>query len=49
MRYLESEVPMARFGRPGEIADFTVFLCSERASFATGLCAVVDGGQTRAV
>jgi 3-oxoacyl-[acyl-carrier protein] reductase len=49
MRYIESEVPMARFGRAEEIADFVVFLCSERASFATGLCAVVDGGQTRAV
>jgi 3-oxoacyl-[acyl-carrier protein] reductase len=49
MHYLESEVPMARFGRPEEIADVVVFLCSERASFATGLCAVVDGGQTRGV
>ena len=47
--YLEAEVPMARFGRPEEIADFAVFLCSPRAAFATGMCAVLDGGQTRTI
>jgi 3-oxoacyl-[acyl-carrier protein] reductase len=46
-RYIESEVPMRRFGRPEEIADSVVFLASERASFITGGCLVVDGGQTR--
>ena len=46
--YVEREVPLQRFGRPEEIADVAVFLASERASFMTGTCVVVDGGQTRA-
>lgn len=45
--YIESEVPMQRFGTPEEIADAVVFLCSARASFITGACLVADGGQTR--
>ena len=46
-QYIQSEVPLQRFGRPKEIADAVVFLASERASFITGACLVVDGGQTR--
>ena len=46
-QYIESEVPLKRFGRPEEIADAIVFLASERASFITGACLVVDGGQTK--
>ena len=46
-QYIQSEVPLQRFGRPEEIADAVVFLASERASFITGACLVVDGGQTR--
>ncbi len=46
-QYIKSEVPLQRFGRPEEIADAVVFLASERASFITGTCLVVDGGQTR--
>lgn len=46
-QYVRSEVPIQRFGRPEEIADAVVFLASERASFITGACLVVDGGQTR--
>ena len=48
-RYIETEVPLQRFGRPDEIADLVVFLSSERAAFITGSCVVADGGQTRGV
>jgi len=46
--YIESEVPLRRFGRPEEIAACVVFLASDCASFVTGASLVVDGGQTRA-
>lgn len=43
---IESTVPMKRFGDPAEIADAILFLSSPRASFITGACLIVDGGQT---
>lgn len=46
VQLIESTVPMNRFAQPKEIADAAVFLCSERASFITGITLVVDGGQT---
>lgn len=36
--------PMKRLGRPEEIADAVMFLCSEQAGFITGACLSVDGG-----
>jgi 3-oxoacyl-[acyl-carrier protein] reductase len=45
--YIETEVPLQRFGRPEEIADVIVFIASDRASFITAACIVVDGGQVR--
>lgn len=44
--FIEAAVPMKRFGAPDEVADAALFLCSARASFITGACLVVDGGQT---
>jgi len=39
-----SGIPTARVGRPEEIADMAVWLCSDRASYANGSCFTVDGG-----
>lgn len=48
-RYQETvaRIPGGRMGRPEEVADVAVFLCSERASWVTGACISVDGGQHR--
>jgi len=45
-KIIKSTVPMNRFATPQEIADSAVFLCSDRASFITGITLVIDGGQT---
>jgi NAD(P)-dependent dehydrogenase (short-subunit alcohol dehydrogenase family) len=36
--------PIGRFGRPMEIAEAVVWMCSDRASFMTGQSLVLDGG-----
>lgn len=36
--------PIGRFGRPVEIAEAVVWMCSDRASFMTGQSLVLDGG-----
>lgn len=46
---IETTVPLQRFGKPEEVADVVVFLASERSSFTTGACWVVDGGQTAGI
>lgn len=46
---IERLVPMRRFGHPEEIAAVAVFLCSDQASFVTGVDMAVDGGQTIAM
>lgn len=38
--------PMARFGRPEDIAYGSLYLCSDEASFVTGTELVIDGGWT---
>ncbi len=45
-KMLEDKVPLKRFGNPEEIANVLVFLSSQRASFISGACINVDGGQT---
>jgi len=42
-----ARIPWGRMGRPEEVADVVVFLSSERASWVTGACIVVDGAQHR--
>lgn len=42
----QSQYPTGRFSTPQEIADLTVFLCSDNARNITGTGVVVDGGLT---
>lgn len=44
-RYARSE-PMKRLGQPEEIGEAVAWLCSDRASYVTGLPMPVDGGYT---
>jgi NAD(P)-dependent dehydrogenase (short-subunit alcohol dehydrogenase family) len=41
--------PIERFAEPREVADFVVFLCSDRASYSVGSTYFVDGGWLRTV
>jgi 3-oxoacyl-[acyl-carrier protein] reductase len=44
---VKRELPFGRFGTPEEVADVVTFLSSQRATWVTGACIVVDGGQSR--
>ena len=39
--------PVGRVGKPEDIANMVLYLCSEKAGFITGENICVDGGQTR--
>lgn len=51
--YLQSvadeHAPIKRFGTVEELADFFVFLCSDRASYSVGATYYVDGGMLRTI
>ena len=46
LRLFQDQYPLRRVGRPVDIANAIVFLCSDEASFITGHSLVVDGGLT---
>jgi NAD(P)-dependent dehydrogenase (short-subunit alcohol dehydrogenase family) len=41
--------PIGRLGRPGEVAEAVVWLCSDAASFVTGHSMMIDGGLLSSV
>jgi NAD(P)-dependent dehydrogenase (short-subunit alcohol dehydrogenase family) len=41
-------IPLGRIGRPEEVADAILWLCSDQASYVTGHSLIVDGGLTAA-
>ncbi len=43
---LLAQHPIGRFGKPEDVANAVVWLCSEKASFLTGVVLPVDGGFT---
>ena len=46
LEFFVDQYPVGRTGRPVDIANAIVFLCSDEASFITGHALVVDGGLT---
>ena len=46
LAFFAEQYPLRRVGRPVDIANAVVFLCSDEASFITGHALAVDGGLT---
>jgi len=47
--WFRAHEPIGRFGEPNEIADAVVWLCSDTASFVTGVAMPVDGGMVAGI
>lgn len=43
---IADRLPLRRLGQADDIASATVYLASEESSYVTGMCLIVDGGQT---
>jgi NAD(P)-dependent dehydrogenase (short-subunit alcohol dehydrogenase family) len=46
MESLSNYQPIGRMGKPNEVANLALFLCSEEAAFITGQAYDIDGGAT---
>lgn len=44
--FIESNLPMGKFGWPEPVGDLVAFLASDRSGLITGSCIVADGGQS---
>jgi NAD(P)-dependent dehydrogenase (short-subunit alcohol dehydrogenase family) len=42
----EKHIPWGRAGRPEEVADLAVYLCSDKSQYITGAIITIDGGLT---
>jgi NAD(P)-dependent dehydrogenase (short-subunit alcohol dehydrogenase family) len=44
-RRIAEQIPLRRFGEPGEVASLAVFLASEESAYISGACICIDGGK----
>ena len=49
IKYIEGEVPEKRLGRPNEIANLVMYLCSDKSTFINGSVINIDGGQNKSL
>lgn len=45
-QHFENNIPLSRIGKPEEVADAVLWLCSDKSSFITGNTLIIDGGMT---
>ena len=43
-KFVLSQHALGRFGKPTEISEAVLWMCSERSSFMTGQSLIMDGG-----
>lgn len=48
-KYINSEVPEKRLGKPDEVAELVSYLCSNSSTFINGSVISIDGGQNKSL